>query len=440
MKTIKTYVTLLMLFFACSCSENLIDNQDFKQPFNEANRLTYAMPQMKIAVLGGLNYLDPSLMVDCLDEGSDFRTNFSFNNSAFEFSKPVLDAAVTGILSEKPDLLLITGKLTCRGEKISHTAVAAILKEISDEGIKVFVIPGGLDINDPLAMAYNGSGSAPTPSITEEEFVEIYNDFGFKNAISRDPNSLSYLSQPFNKLWILGIDNSPGRVKPETIEWISNWCDLARKNNITVLPLLSSNVIEAWTNEALLAPVYMIEEHEIVEEALTNAGVRVIFTSPAVDISMNSNGENVLYDVSTMPLLTPPFRFRVINMDPNFMQIETRTVSSINAMVPVGADLLDYSNTLIVGNLTRFLTFGIAMNYGLPFGDVTTPGTAAYYAFHMARADFAYYTGDEQIPPDELEISEGWPDLFKQVLRSMYTDSPPSDRQYIVDMGKKLRE
>jgi len=53
----------------------------------------------------------------------------------------------------------------------------------------------------------------------------------------------------------------------------------SKKNNITVLPILSSNVIEAWTNEAILAPPYMIEEHEIVEEALTKAGLRIIFTS-----------------------------------------------------------------------------------------------------------------------------------------------------------------
>jgi len=440
MKTLKIYATLFLFFLAWSCSENLIDHKDFDQNFNEANRLTYAKPQMKIAVLGGLNYLDPSLMVDCLDEGSDFRKNFSFNNSVFEFSKPVLDAAVTQILTEKPDLLLITGKLTCRGEKISHEAIAATLKGISEHRIKVFVIPGALDINNPQAKAYNGGGSVPTPSITEEEFVNIYNDFGFDNAISRDPNSLSYLSQPFNKLWILGIDSRPNKIKPETMEWIIYWCARAKKNNITVLPVLSSNAIEAWAGEAIYAPVYMTDDHEIVEETLTNVGLRVIFTSPAVDISMNSNGENVLYDISTMPLLTPPFQFRIINMDPNFMQIETRTVSSIDVTVPGGAELLDYSNTLIVQNLTRFITFGFTINYGLPPGNVSIPGTAAYYALHFARADAAYYAGDEQIPPDEEKIFREWPDIFKNVLRSMYTDSPPSDRQYIVDMRKKLKE
>jgi len=67
-------------------------------------------------------------------------------------------------------------------------------------------------------------------------------------------------------------------------------------------------------------------------------------------------------------------------------------------------------------------------------------GTAAYYALHIARADATYYGGDEQIPPEELEISEGWPELFKQVLRSMYTDSPPPDRQYTVDMREKIKE
>ncbi|MBG0861079.1 MAG: metallophosphoesterase [Bacteroidales bacterium] len=440
MKTLKIYNTLFLVFLVCSCSKNLVDYQDFNQDFNEANRLTYAMPHVKIAVLGGLNYLDPSLMIDCLDEGSDFRKNFSFNNSVFEFSNPVLDAAVSEIMTENPDLLLITGKLTCRGEKISHLAIAATLKEISEQGIKVFVIPGALDIDDPLAMAYSGSGSVPTPSVTEEEFVSIYNDFGFKNAISRDPNSLSYLSQPFNKLWILGIDSRPALVKPETIEWISHWCAIAKKNNITVLPILSSNVIEAWTNEAILAPPYMIEEHEIVEEALTKAGLRIIFTSPAVDISMNSDGENVLYDISTMPILTPPFPFRIINLDPNFMQIETRYLTSVNATVPGGAELLDYSYNLLIQNLTRLLTYGFSAGYGLPVGDISTPGTAAYYALHIARADATYYGGDEQIPPEELEISEGWPELFKQVLRSMYTDSPPPDRQYTVDMREKIKE
>ena len=33
------------------------------------------------------------------------------------------------------------------------------LKQISDHGIKVFVIPGNLDINKPEAVAYNGNST-----------------------------------------------------------------------------------------------------------------------------------------------------------------------------------------------------------------------------------------------------------------------------------------
>ena len=91
------------------------------------------------------------------------------------------------------------------------------------------MIPGNHDINNPLARAYNGIGSSPTPTVTEEEFESIYKDFGFNDAISRDPNSMSYLTQAFNKVWILGIDarfypnTNLGLIKPGTMDWIKYW-------------------------------------------------------------------------------------------------------------------------------------------------------------------------------------------------------------------------
>jgi hypothetical protein len=35
----------------------------------------------------------------------------------------------------------------------------------------------------------------------------------------------------------------------------------------------------------------------------------------------------------------------MISLDPNFMHIETQYITSINAIIPGGADFLDYSNT-----------------------------------------------------------------------------------------------
>ena len=68
-------------------------------------------------------------------------------------------------------------------------------------------------------------------TITPENFKSLYADFGYRNAIARDPVSLSYVSEPFKGLRILALDaneyynNTPdycvvaGNIKDETMEW-----------------------------------------------------------------------------------------------------------------------------------------------------------------------------------------------------------------------------
>jgi len=396
--------------------------------------------RMKIAVMPGLSYLDPSLMLDCLGEGSDFREVLSTDNVIEEFCEPILNKALLQLQVEKPDLLLIPGELTFNGEKISHEALAQKLKKISEKGIKVFVIPGNKDINNPKAMAYIGNGSTPTPSITPEEFEIVYKNFGFKGAISRDPVSLSYLTPAFDNVWILGIDariypiTSTGRINPDTMKWIKDWLAIAQEQNITVLPICHHAVTEQWVDEAIYGPAYVIKDHSAVETALTDAGLRIIFTATANDITMFSNGDKELYDISTGLLLSPPFPYRIITIDPNLMNIETRHITSINAKIPGHLDFLDYSYNYYLENMTRYFINVFKISYGLPVGTPETPHTAAYYAPYFAKALHAFYCGDEQIPLEEKELSDTWPFPYGFAFQSLYSDLPPCDEQYTINM------
>ena len=440
------YLLMLLLIVglsSCEKEELLTDNKNSAliSTTISANDRSADKP-IKIAILGGISYLDPSLMVDCLGEGSDFMNVLSEDNVIQEFCKPLLDETLPQILAEKPDLLLIPGELSFNGEKISHEAVAQILKNLSKQEIKVFLIPGNKDINNPNARAYYGNGSTPTPTITDEEFVKLYKDFGYKDVISRDPNSLSYLIQAFNNVWILGIDSrvypislsNSGAIKPLTMEWIKYWLAKAQEKNIIVLPLCHFNVVEPFLQSAIYAGGYMIKNHDVIENELTTAGLRVILTPTIHDIVMHSGDGNDLYNISTGLLVTPPFQFRMITMSQDFMQVETRQITSINATIPGGVDFLEYSNTTLRQRLTRLLTGIFMSSYSLPLGDISTPGTAAYYAPHFANAMSAYYAGDETFPPEEEEVSQEWPEPFKKVLRGFYTDLPPADRQYTVPL------
>ena len=428
---------LLMLFVLTDLSDCKKEGSPLvnEEPTLNSPISQFVKKPLKIAIIGGLSYLDPSLMVDCLSEGSDFMNNISEDNVIEEFCKPILDEVIPQILAEKPDLLLIPGELSYNGEKISHEAVARILKDISKQEIKVFVIPGNKDINNPSAKAYYGNSSASTLTITDEEFVKLYNDFGYKDPISRDPNSLSYLSQATNKVWILGIDSRKypiskgGLIKPETMEWIKYWLAKAKEENVTVLPLCHFNVIEPFLGTANYAGAYVINNHTIIENDLTDAGLRVMFTATVHDIVSHSHPENTLYNISTGLLLIPPFQFRLITIDQNSMKVETSLITSIDAVIPGGINLLDYSKSFLQQRLIKMYT---TLFTGKPFN--LPLEMANSYSPHFARATAAFYAGDEIFPIEEQEFSQSLPEPYKSTFIGFYTDLPPEDVQYTIPM------
>lgn len=451
MKKLMIYSFLFLLFLSGSCSRDFVPDQDSKEagPLKSAivAPLNPGMAKLKIAVMPGLNYLDPSLMVACLDEGTDFRNNNTTYHMLVEFSKPILDEAVSQILKEKPDLLFIPGDLTYCGEKISHEAIAERLEEIAEQGIKVFVIPGNQDIDSPSSLAYNGSGSSPTPTVSRSEFETIYADFGFQDAISRDPYSLSYVAQPFENVWILGIDACMyelnyvdpysgqigptiwARIKPETLEWILDRLAEAKEHNIFVYAMVHHSLTEDYTGMITSAPYYVIQNHTVVENALANAKLKVIFTAHANDITMNSTGENVLFDIGTLSLLIPPFSFRMIDFNPDsILQIKTKYITSVEATIPGGIKFLDYSENYLLTNLTHRLIGVLKRMFNM------SEDLANYYAPFCAEALAAYYAGNEEFPPDVEKLSQDWPLMLKNILKSMYTDLPPFDGPLNLDL------
>ncbi len=88
------------------------------------------------------------------------------------------------------------GDLTKDGEKSSHDVVAGYLAQLKAAGKKVYVIPGNHDIKNGLSYSYVGDGVQRVPNITAEQFTQIYADYGYKDALQRDTDSISYVAEP----------------------------------------------------------------------------------------------------------------------------------------------------------------------------------------------------------------------------------------------------
>ena len=137
----------------------------------------------------------------------------------------------------KPDVIILSGDLTLNGEKESHKELAKKLDQVEKDGIQVVVIPGNHDINNKNAASFDGRSRQQDESITGDEFAEIYNDFGYEEALSRDPASLSYTYDLGPDMRLLMLDScqySPtnkvgGMIKTETYDWIDDRLEKAGK-------------------------------------------------------------------------------------------------------------------------------------------------------------------------------------------------------------------
>ena len=245
MKIPRFVFIISLIFLTASCTKDFLEDETPLVSDNTTDVLKCKPQQLKIAVISDIHYIAPTLLKNGAANGEAFQTYLNFDPKLIEFSDPILRKVIAQLKHDRPDIVLIPGDLTKDGEKLSHEAVARILQQLTDCGIKVFVIPGNHDINNPEAVAYNGNNTHPTPIIQARDFPKIYADFGYKNSLSSDANSLSYISQPYNGLWILAIDDCEyydntntaivaGNIKPGTMTWIREKLKEAKKNNTSL--------------------------------------------------------------------------------------------------------------------------------------------------------------------------------------------------------------
>jgi hypothetical protein len=157
-------------------------------------------PKLKLAVMSDLHYFAPSLLVH---DGPAFRAYLAADPKLLVQSQAIVDEMVAEVKQAQPQIVLVPGDLTKDGERVNHLAVTNYLGQLEAGGAKVFVIPGNHDINNPDAFSYDGETKTPVPTITKDEFATLYQQFGYGEAVARDPNSLSYVAEPVPGLRIL---------------------------------------------------------------------------------------------------------------------------------------------------------------------------------------------------------------------------------------------
>jgi 3',5'-cyclic AMP phosphodiesterase CpdA len=263
---------------------------------------------------------DPHVLApDLHDEGQAFqRYAETCGGRDLGNSTQLWDAFLETALAQKPAAVLVTGDLTNQGEKESHLLVAAGLDRLRRAGIRPLVIPGNHDINNPWARGFRGNAQVDAEGVTPDEFVQIYRNCGYGDALDRDEDSLSYLASVGPGEWILMLDSAVydsnalagapevrGVFTDRTLGWIGRCGQRARAAGVHLLAAMHHSVAD---HSALLTDGYTVDDADQVAQALLGAGVRVVFTGHIhiQDIARRVTPAGPLYDVATNALSVLP--------------------------------------------------------------------------------------------------------------------------------------
>ena len=168
-----------------------------------------------------------------------------------QYLPELLEAFLDEVIREQPSALVLSGDITMNGERINHEELAARLKRVQDAGIQVLVIPGNHDINNHNAAVYYGAQKEPAPYIDGPEFYEIYHEYGYDQALSRDSGSLSYVYALDDRNWLLMLDSCQyepdnkveGRLKDSTMAWADEQLARAEEEGVFVIPIAHHNLL-----------------------------------------------------------------------------------------------------------------------------------------------------------------------------------------------------
>lgn len=445
--TLQLVFCLLLALSLVACAPA----QKFKAESDASLRLSLekaaSYPEASFLVFSDPHIYDANLGTT----GKAFEDYLTADRKLLRESPEILDAAIGAMDDLKATFVLCPGDLSKDGERQSHLLAAQYLAKLKASGKKVFVVPGNHDIKNGHSYRYVGDLKERVPNITADEFVQIYKDYGFGEALDRDKDSLSYLAEPVPGLWLLALDSARykeyvedketitgGKFSPATMTWIENELIKASQQNKAVIVMMHHGAMEHYTGQAKTYGEYVIADYEAVSRMFADYNVRMVFTGHfhAQDITERTlpQTDKFVFDVETGSLVTYPCPYRTVQITADQQAIiKLQLVTSIKSHQ---ADFPQYA-----ANYLRTGIAGIAVNTMTGLG--VSKEEAQKLSGQIADAFAAHYAGDEKLAPGQVPLQEqgltpmGWLVLqfYKPgLVPGLWKDLPPPDNNVTLDL------
>jgi len=258
------------------------------------------------------HYIAPQLT----DGGAYYQKMVNSGDGKYMYScEEITDTFISEVIEAHPDALIISGDLTFNGARESHIAFAKKLAPIKEAGIPLIVIQGNHDFTVNRAARFSGDSYELVPSIDATEFIDIYGDYGYNDAIAKDETSLSYVASLTPNLRILVVDvntvaGMPGILTGSTLEFIDAQLKQALEDHAYVIGVTHQTLL---THSELISQGMIFINNDKLLKLYENYNV-LVNLSGHMHIQHIKESENGFVEIATGSLMTSPNYHAEINL------------------------------------------------------------------------------------------------------------------------------
>lgn len=402
MRYICCAVLLMLTCVLCACGKTATAAET---EYLRAPNIEISGDSFKIAVASDL-HIDPTA-------GTKVQSG-----QLYAWNMEIAKALMWNVKREGADLLIITGDVTNGSRHEQHEALLEILNEAKENGVNILILDGNHDIG----------------KTTPEEFAEYYADFGYKDAHSRDDNSLSY-SIVLPEIYLIMVDtggytgqNLSGTVKAGTLSWLETQLKEAQVAEIPAIvfghyPLLTSQSGEFIGREEMKqllldyrVPLYicghMHGRHIEFEDTLNELVVEQTIAYPCdyALLTQYSSGE-LIYEPRQVNMES--WALAVHNNEQVFVEFDRYREQILRSRCTELIDDLRSKNTVSDRQAERAFEFYYDFQYALSNGHLfreldNLKKHSGYSAFMKVAAGSVYERWVQSTLQYDLPFSEGF--------------------------------